>query len=167
MSIDPEKIISQQQPGTAIYARVYRPEPHTDFLIREESRTIRNKLINPIVTIRPCLLIQNNVALAVVMFQLGSDPEQIFETYWNYHQTGEGEKYFLDMSTQDNIAFHLYGDSKKIEKSIQIPNSLKDFFKKAIEEIQKLPAWSMQGFDREKERLYQQHTMQGLWDALS
>jgi hypothetical protein len=166
MLIDPEKIIIQYQPGMAIYTRVYRPEPHTDFLIREESSIIK-KLKNPIITIRPGLFIQNGVALVVIMFQIGSHPNQIFETWWNYHQTGDGKKYFEDMATQDNTAFHLYGDSRQVEKSIQIPNSLKDFFKESIEEIKKLPPWNMQNFDKERETIYQQHpTPSGLWLAL-
>jgi len=165
MLIDPQKIILQSPPGTAIYASVFRPEQHIDFLIREESKIIQNRLKNPIITVRPGLLIQNNIAVVVVMFQLGSEPEQIFETWWNYYQK-EGGKYFRGMAIQDNIAFHLYGDTKKVEKSIQIPNSLQGFFQQ-IEEIKELPPWSMQEFDEERERIYQQYpTPSALWDAL-
>lgn len=166
MNIDPEKIIKSAAPGTAIYARVHRPEPHTDFLVREESTVIK-QLKNPPVALRTGLFLQNNIALVVVMFWIGSNPDQIFETWWNYHQTGDGHKHFGDMITQDNIAIHIYGDSGKVEKSIKINNSLKDFFKKALEKIYTLPAWLMDDFDTARDAIYKLYPNPGtLWRSL-
>jgi hypothetical protein len=108
MNIDPEQIIKSASPGHAIYARVHRPEPHTDFLVREETSVI-NSLKNPTVALRTGLFIQNNIVLIAVMFRIGPNPDQLFETWWNYHQTGDGHKHFEDMIKQDDFAIHMMG----------------------------------------------------------
>lgn len=166
MNIDPEQTIKSASPGTTIYARVHRPEPHTDFLVREETSVIQ-QLRNPAVTLRTGLMIQNNVALVVVMFRIGSNPDQLFETWWNYHQTGDGHKHFEDMTKQNNFAIHLYGDSGCIEKSIQVNNSIKDFFQDTLKKIYTIPAWHMDDFDTARDEIYKQYPTPGkLWKAL-
>lgn len=55
------------------------------------------------------------------------------------------------MSIQTTFAFHLYGDSLKIEKSTLVVNGLKEFFWMAIGKISTMPPWSMQAFDRAKD----------------
>lgn len=168
MLIDPEQIIKSAAPGTAIFSRVYRPEAHTDFLVREETEVI-NRLRNPIVTLRSGMFIQRTLPLIVVMFRIGENPDQTFETWWNYHQIGvDGHKYFEDMTTQDNFAIHLYGDSGEVEKSIQVNNSLKDFFMVALKKIlAHQDVWQMHEFDDARDEIYQQYPTAGkLWKYL-
>jgi hypothetical protein len=166
--IDPEKLIIRMPPGSAVYAVTHRPEAHLDFLVREKSNVIRNRLRNPIVTIRPGLFIQDGVGLLTVMFLLGSDMEQLYETWFNYRASGQDGEQILDlMTTQENIAFHLYGDSLKVEKSVVINNSIGGFFTTAAAEIRKLPPWSMQQFDRARDVIYRKHpSPEALWKAL-
>jgi len=164
---DPGNVIASMPPGSAIYARIGRPEMHTDFLVREESATIQ-LLVNPIVTIRPRLFVEHDIAVLVVMFQAGDNPEQIFETWWNYHQPdGYGETVFRDMMTQVDVAIHWYGDSGTVEKSTVIRNSLRDYFGMATEKIRALPPWTMQEFNDAREVIYKRRpTLAALWREL-
>lgn len=168
--IDPKDFIISNNPGSAIYCITRRPEQRVDFLVKEESSIIK-KLINPIVSIKAGLYHYNNVTLVTVMFLIGTNMDQLFETWFNYHATGgQGQTAFSLMTTQEDIGFHLYGDSNKVEKGIVIPNNLKlkEFFANASKIISQIPPWGMAEFDKEREILYKKYpTLEDLWKALS
>lgn len=162
--IDPEQIIIVSPPGTAIYCRLLRPDPHIDFLIREESARIAT-LKNPVIVFRTDLFPNPSISPVTVLFKCGTE---IYETWWNYYQdSGQGPDIFQEMADQTDLALHFYGDSLKVEKSVVVRNSLAPFFRDAIARIQKLPAWSMRDFDHEREKIYQKYpSVLELWDAI-
>ncbi len=168
MLSDPEQIILQMQPGSAICAHLYHTEESVSLLVREKSDVIRNKLREPVITILSGLFVQNGVGLLTMMFMLGPDLKHIFESWLDYHQTGkQGERIFNLMSMQENITFHLYGDSFRVEKLVQINNSLSDFFLTATEQIKKLQPWKAIDFAIEVEELCRKYpTPADRWRAL-
>jgi len=89
MLSDPEQIILQMQPGGSIGAHLYHPEESVIFLVREKSNIIRNKLGNPVITIRSGLFVQCGVGLLTMMFRLGPDIKHLFERWIDYHLTGK------------------------------------------------------------------------------
>lgn len=164
---DAEKIISTAPCQTAIFALTHRPDPRIDFLIKEETSFI-NSLIASKIFIRARLFIRNNVAVLLTMFQIGIDNPHVYKVFWDYHiEGGRGRFAFELISNQEDIAFHLYGDSKTIEKSILTANSFKNFFKAAIKKIEILPAWNSEQYEKEKEEILKTYpTIQALWDAI-
>ncbi len=164
---DAEKIICSSSPGAAIFALTHRPDPRIDFLIREETFFIK-QLTTSKIALRARLFNKNNVALLLIMFQIGINSPRIFTTFWDYHmEGGSGKPVFELMSNQEDIAFHLYGDSKKIEQSILMGNSFRNFFKAAIEKIQLLPQWNAQQFENEREEILKTYpTTEALWEAI-
>jgi len=162
-----ESAIGSSLPGTASFALTYRPEPRVDFLVREESSVIKN-LATTKVTIRAKLFNKNNVIIILIMFQIGDNDIHIFDTFWNYHmEGGNGSLVFELMSKQEDIAFHLYGDSKIIEQSMLMGNVFKNFFKASIKKIENLPHWSVEQFEKEKEELCRTYpTTEDLWEAI-
>lgn len=162
-----ENIISSAPTGAAIFGLTHRPEPRADFLVREESSVIK-KLTTTKISLRARLFNKNNVALILIMFQIGNNPPRLFETFWNYYMESEyGKMIFELMSTQDDIAVHLYGESGTIEQSILMNNSFRNFFKAAIKKIQDMPQWSVEQFDKEKEELHRIYpSIETLWEAI-
>lgn len=164
---NPEIIICSSTPGTAIFALTRRPDPRIDFLVREESSVIR-QLTTTKIAIRAKLFNKNSVALILIMFQIGSNTPRIFSTFWNYYMEGSNEKLAFElMSNQEDIAFHIYGDSKTIEQSILMGNSFRNFFKSGIEMLKIMPQWSSEQFQKEKEDLLRNYpTTEALWEAI-
>lgn len=163
---DSENIIIASPPGTAIYALTNRPDPRIDFLVREHSKLINEYSPKTKITIRARFFNRNNVAIILIMFQIGSEASNIFSTFWNYY--GEnGNLAFSLMSSQDDIAFHLYGESKKIERSILMANSFRNFFKAARKKIETIPPWTLEQFEREKGEILKTYlTYSALWEAI-
>lgn len=163
---DSENIIIASPIGTVIYGLTNRPDPRIDFLVREDSNLINEYSPKTKIAIRARLFIRNKVALLLIMFQIGSDSSNIFSTFWNYYEEG-GNLAFSLMSSQDDIAFHLYGESKKIERSILMANSFRNFFKAAIKKIETIPPWTLEQFEREKGEILKTYsTYLGLWEAI-
>jgi hypothetical protein len=155
--VDPQDIIVQMPPGSSIYGRVFRPDPHTDFYVREETKIIKS-LRNPVIIVRPGVFYLSGIALVPVMFQIGKNPDQLFETWFNYYAPGEdGKKAMKTLITQDTIGFHFYGSNGQKVKSSVIKNGLQEFFRDAREGCVKLPPWSMSAFDTARAELYQQY----------
>ncbi len=164
---DTEKIIASSPSQTAIFALTHRPDPRIDFLIKEETSFI-NSLITSRIVIRARLFIRNNVAVLLTMFQIGIENPHIYKVFWDYHIEGNRGKFAFELiSNQEDIAFHLYGDSRTIEKSILTANSFKNFFKAATEKIKHLPPWKLEQFEREKEEILKIYpTIEKLWEAV-
>lgn len=164
---DAEKLIRSSPPKTALYALTNRPDLRIDFLIREETSFIE-KLTSSRITIRARLFILNNIGILLTMFKISSDVPHIYEVFWNYYSEGDRGKFAFDlMATQPDIAFHLYGDSQTIEKSILTANSFKNFFKSALEKIKKLPSWDSEQFEIQKQEILRIYpTKELLWEAL-
>ncbi len=168
MLSDSEPLIHHIRPGGAICTLSCYQEESVNFLAREKSDVICNKLINPVITICSGLYIQNRVGLLTIMFMLGPDIKHFFETWIDYHETGKkGERIFNLMSTQQNIVFHLYGDSFKAEKLIQINNSLTDYFLTATAQIKKLQPWEAMDFAIERKAICRKYPLpEDRWHTL-
>jgi hypothetical protein len=141
----------------------------TDFFLRETTPRIMAIPPSPTISLRAGLIVQRGVGMVIVMVELdeGRFGHELFETWWNIHQAGGERKYFEDMTGQATIRLHLYGDTRQRERRLQIENSVRAFFRTALEELGRLPSWSMVAFDRARETLYRRYpTLQALWDAL-
>ncbi len=157
--------ISSSPIGTVIFGVTHRPEPRIDFLLREETAFI-NQLTTAKIPFRVRLFKRNDIAIIVVMFQLGTT-SRLYETFWNYYEEGCGEGLFRLISNQDDIAVHLYGDSGSIEKSILMGNIFKGFFKAAETKIRIVPYWSAEQFQKELDELRIIYpSKEALWEAL-
>lgn len=168
MLSDPEQVILHMQPGSVICAHLYYPEESVNFLVREKSDVILNKLRDPVITILSGLFVQNGIGLLTMMFMLGPELRRFFETWIDFHQPGKkGQRIFNLMSIQDNINFHLYGDSLKVEQIVQINNGLRNFFLTATEQVKKLQPWKSIDFDIELESICRKYpTLEDRWHTL-
>ncbi|MBF0558476.1 MAG: hypothetical protein HQL08_06810 [Nitrospirae bacterium] len=168
MISDPKQFIFNMRPGSVFCAHLYHPEESVCFLVREKSDTILHNLREPVVTVVSGLFVQNGIGLLTIMFMIGPDINHFFETWIDYHMAeNEGERIFNLISTQENIVFHFYGDSLRVEKLVQINNSLGDFFLRAAEQIKKLQPWGSRDFAFEREAICRKYPTCGdRWNAL-
>ena len=168
MQSDLEQVILHMSPGSTICAHLYHPEESVNFIVREKSAVIRNKLKEPVITTLSGRFVQNGLGLVTIMFMLGPDLKHIFETWIDYYQIGRiVERTFKLMSMQENINFHLYGDNLKVEQIAQINNSLSDFFLTATEQIKKLQKWKSSDFAIELEAICRKYpTPEDRWHTL-
>jgi hypothetical protein len=163
---DPQELIAQMPPGTAIPCRTWRPGPHTDFLLREDSKII-DDLTDSMIALRHGLFITDEVVAVPVMFRIGPHADQLFETWLNFHDGREGPQHFRDLSTQEDICFHFDGDNRTMEKTLMIFNNSKSFFKKAISIIIHIEPWTPRKFDRARAQIYDRHpSADSLWNNL-
>ncbi len=163
---DSEHIITSSPRGTAIYALTNRPNPRIDFLVKEDSNFIKQLTTKTKIAIRARFFNRNRIGLILTMFQIGSDSDYIFSTFWNYHAEN-GRIVFALMSKQEDMAFHFYGDTGTIEQSMLIGNSFRNFFKAAIRQIDTLSSWSAEQFEKEKVEILNTYpTTIALWEAI-
>ncbi len=163
---DPEQLMAHMPLGTAIPCRTWRPGPHTDFLVREDSEFI-DGINSSLVTLRHGLFVTGEVALVPVMFRIRSGADRLFETWFNYYADEAGPSHFRDLSTQKDICFHLYGDSRTREKTLTIVNDTRDFFRKTIAVIIHIEPWTADEFERAKAQIYHKHpSPDSLWENL-
>ncbi len=167
MLASPESVIKGLPPGTMIYARVtLNGKDVTAFLIREESsRIARWKRRKAQVQLRAARLSIGDVLPVVFMARLG---DEIYETWLNVHQEGgDGFGYLRDLATQDQVHFILYGDGGRREGKVSVLNSIQEFARNTLKELQESPAWSMKDFDAAREHIYKKHpSVADLWKAL-
>lgn len=154
--VDIEDFIANVSPGLAAYGRW--KENLTDdyelaFFIQEEKKYINKVSKYPQIRIKAALAVYDNVPLVVVLILVNNDFDMLYEIYFNYHQTGEGRKYFEDLTSQDRIVLFFYQGAER-KRNIKIDNSLKDAFKGCMTEIMKYAKWSMDQFDSARELLY-------------
>jgi hypothetical protein len=162
MRPEPEAVMIQADPGIAVVGHTYRPEAHADFFVREESRIIK-ALRNPVIILRPGVVVQGDVVLVMLLFRIGS---RVYETWWNYYEEGSDDL-FKEMAKQETIGFHLYGETGKREKSTVVKNPLKGLFKELVKEVKKKDRWSQAEFERAKEQLFHRYpTAVELWEEL-
>lgn len=166
--LNSENKICSSPVGTATFGLTHRPEPKIDFLLREETVLINQLTAKAKIPLRARLFNRNNIALIVIMFQLETSHPRLFETFWDFYLEGDyGKRVFELISSQDDIAFHLYGDSGTIEKSILMANIFKGFFRAAMKKIGDLPQWNSQQFQGELEELRMIYpTKEALWEAI-
>ncbi len=159
---DPTTVMINMEPGTAVAGRIGKPEPHTDFFVREDPAIIKT-LRNPVIIMRPGVVVQMGVVVVMVLFQIGS---RVFETWWNYYEEG-GDELFRDLATQEAITFHFYGKNGKREKSTKVRNPLRGLFGRLAEDIPGMRRWGPTDFEKAKEKLFEQYrTPLELWEEL-
>jgi hypothetical protein len=168
MITDLETVVKKHlQPGQAIMGRFAGPDRklQTGIFIREDSAHIKGVPKNPTVEFRSGMFDGDLVIPVVVMLKVQglTDP---YETWWNYYQTGGGEQYFNDIITQSYVIVHFYTSAGK-KKSVKVRNSLSDTFKQFKTRIEKVNPWTMEQFNAEREKIYNQYSsVKALWDGL-
>ena len=165
MLTDPFELIKQMPAGSAVYARAGQKSDsmETCILIREDDSQIKRIRKNPIIELRSGLW-ESHVCVVALMVKLAGLP---YETWWNYHQEGGGEKYFEDMTRQLTLPILVYDEQSK-RRSVMVRNSLSSIFRSYADKLRLKPPWSMKAFDAARDRIYDEHaTVIDLWNALA
>lgn len=135
----------------------------TDFIVRDSTEVIKSLEPDPPIALVAGLVHDvvgegRAVCSVVVMFQLGSDPANLFEIFFNYHDSsGKAPEIFRDLATQDTIAFHCYGDGGEKLRTIVVPNKHQNFWQSVTKKIRSMKPWSMEDFDMAKTRIYDKY----------
>jgi hypothetical protein len=109
----------------------------------------------------------HNVCLIPVLFCLNLDETEsgIFETWINVNQMGENPLTLLAVQTR--IVIQLYGDSNRVEKTLEIPNPLQPLARKLLAELGNHSDWTVSKFDAALQECYKQFpTVAALWKGL-
>lgn len=171
-----EEFIKVMPVRTAIYYRTVRSSGlpvdgsadsfgiKTDFVVKDKTSVIRELEQNPPIALVAGLVhdvIKNTpVCSVVVMSQLGSDPANLFEIFFNYYDaSGTAPEIFRDLATQDTIAFHMYGDGGEKLRTIVVANKHMNFWKSVSAKIGSMAPWSMADFDVAKDRIYDKYPL--------
>lgn len=167
--VDPLQVLRQMPPGSALYSRELLSDRwEVAWLIREETERIKKLGDNPEVEFRAGLIYQDEVALIPVLVRIGPETrESIYETWINVHQPEDGFRYLRDLSAQDRIVLHLYGDGCRLERTLKVSNQLQGFILETLNRIKNVPPWPMLAFDAAREKLYKRFPdVLLLWKAL-
>lgn len=166
--VDPLDVLRRMPPGSALYSReILSDRWEVAWLIREETKRIKQLGDNPEIEFRAGVIYQNNIALIPVLVRIGPGThENIYETWINIHQPEDGFRYVRDLSTQDRIVIHLYGDRCKLERSLKVSNQL-EIFSQNIAFLHGTAPWSMSAFDTAREKIYEKYPdVVSLWNSL-
>jgi hypothetical protein len=116
--------------------------------------------------VRAGLLQDRDVYLIAVM--LRTPDGELYETWFNYWQTGGGREYLEDWSRQKSLALLFYGDRGTRERQILIVNPLADLAGQALPVLEATTPWSMANFDAAKARICEAYPdLAALWEALA
>jgi len=165
--IDPLDLIRSLPPGSMIWG-VMRERPgagrEVAFFVREESARIRRVGTLQFST---ALIVEGDVALIPVLMRTGPGEEEVYESWFNYYAPGPGTDGLPLLAEQGRLPVVFVGDSGRRERALAVPNSLRDTFREMLERVSSMKPWSMEGFDRARERVYARYpTVAALWDAL-
>ena len=167
LSIDAENRIAASVPGETNFLLVGQPDPQVVFQVRERSAVIKY-LGDTGVEVRSGLFQPGPIAVAVVvvMFRVGQYVKKEYATWWNYHKVGCAD-IFQEMTAQDFLSFHFYGDNGKRDRTFVALNPLKEFFTKAIDTVLKMPSWEENDFISARMQLCSRYpTFPALWDSM-
>lgn len=164
--LDSEDIIVRMPPGSAIYRIVTQSKPHVEFLARAENRVVRSIRGDSII-MRSAVFYGPSVAPVVIMFQAGKNADQLFEIWLNFYGIN-GQEVIERLAGQNDITFHFYGDKRKIVKTVTAQNEMGDYFAEMAAGIRKLPPWSLDEFNEERDSVFNQYLSPGhLWGAIN
>ena len=136
----------------------------TSIIIHEDTEHVSRLPKEVPVKARFGFILERNVGLVVVMLLICGE---LYETWWNYHNPAYHEC-FNDIIRQEKILLSFYIDSTKPARVLWVPNTLKDVFEMAIEEIQNMEPWTMNDFDVAREILYRKSPdLKELWENLA
>jgi hypothetical protein len=167
MSIEAENRIAASAPGESNFLLVGQPDSQVVFQVRERSAVIKY-FGDTGVEVRSMLFQPGQIAVAVVvvMFQVGQYVKKEYATWWNYHKLGCAD-IFREMTAQDFLSLHFYGDNGRRDRTFITINPLKDFFTKAIDTVQKMPSWEENDFISARMQLCSRYpTIPALWDSM-
>ena len=167
MSIDAQNRIAASAPGEAFFLLVGQPNPQVVFQVRERSAVIKY-FGDTGVEVRSGLFLPGPVSVAVVVvaFRVGQYIKNEYATWWNYHQEGCAD-IFREMTAQDLLSFHFYGDNGKRDRTFVVLNPPKEFFVKAIDTVLKMPSWDVNDFISARMKLCSRYpTLPALWDSM-
>jgi hypothetical protein len=162
---DPEEVIMTKRPGSAIFAKVNVGVGwEVAFMVREESARI--PYLGRQVVLRTGLLEQRGVGLIPILFRLGPEDQDVFETWLNFHapdKFGRKNDHLEVLTKQGRILILFYGERGR-ERNIMIRNSAQQGFKDILQTVHRLPVWSMQEFDNARSEVYAMlPTVKALW----
>jgi hypothetical protein len=142
--VDADSRIKVLKPGEAIYSLAGEPHRQVVFQVRERS-AVTKYFGETGVEVHAGLFPIGQVIVIAVAFRVGRYVKQEYVTWWNYHGEGSSE-IFREMTIQEFLSFHFYGDNLRRDRTFVAVNPLREFFTGAIATIGKLPAWSEDDF---------------------
>jgi hypothetical protein len=163
--VDPRKI--RLQPGQSIegmFANGPGEEREVGLFLRSASGSIRQNGDLGILQ-RAGLIRFNDVLLVLTMLRLGTEVQELFDVWWNYHSNGGVER-FHRMSEQDMLPLHFYGEGGK-EFSVDTKNSFQKFFRSLPDLLDKAEPWTGVEFDRAVRGFCaQSYPKENLWEII-
>lgn len=173
--IHPEDFLKRYAvPGHAFFSNAIIEEKNEEkneictLLVKEELKNIKKiKKYKPQISSRLGLAKIDDVYLIVYMFRFVDIEGILYETLLNYHSE-DGNKCLKLLTKQQNLYFMIHDEDNNSIRNIAMNNSLCQAFKK-FENVIKSQSfkWSMNDFDKAKERLYQIYpTPVDLWNNL-
>lgn len=155
------------RPGTMVYELVeFDNIIEFAFCIKEETKYIkRHKYL--LIQLRMGMLKLDNVFVVPMMMLVNNDYDMLYETVFNYHQTGGGAKYIDTLKNQGTIKLLFFNENNEEARQIQINNTIRDDITEIAMRLSSTKEWSMIDFDNAKEKLYRIYsTPQHLWNSL-
>ncbi|MGD0654116.1 MAG: HEAT repeat domain-containing protein [Thermoguttaceae bacterium] len=115
------------------------------------------------VIVRTGLFEQAGIGLFAVLLTVEGE---LYETWWNWCNPLH-RSCFQDMSNQNDLIAHFFVDKVQPDRTIRVPNEVRDSFKLAAERLAKLQPWPMGAFDSARETVYREYpNVQSLWSTL-
>lgn len=155
------------QPGIMAYELVeFNGITEFAFCIKEETKYIKRHKY-PLIQLRMGMLKLDNVFVVPMMILVNNDYDMLYETMFNYYQTGGGAKYIDTLKNQDTIKLLFFNENNEEARQIQINNTIRDDITEIAMRLSSIKEWSMNDFDRAKEKLYEIYpTPLHLWNIL-
>jgi hypothetical protein len=144
------------------------------FLIKEETKYINKYKHNPIIEVRIGMIKIDDVFVLTCMLLVNRDFDMLYEMFFNYHQTNNGEvsneghKYLSTLSKQDEIPILFYNENNERVRNMMIKNNIKEEVFEMLWRLTNTKPWTMKEFDIAKEKVYKIYpSPMDLWNHLT
>ena len=166
MMQDSVNTLLQMHPGSMLYDQVRIEDGSCEvvFLLREETRRIKQLGAEPEVEFRPGVIYEYGVLLFPMFVRVGPlSRESLFMTWINAHEPLGMETLRL-LAAQPRITIQLYDNRPEPELSLTRPNPHQVFLSDSIKDMEAAPPWTVSQFEAAQVCLFQRRpTAMDIW----
>jgi len=155
--------------GTMVYDLVIVDNKETEFvfMVKEETKYINRHKYRPSIQLRTGLLNISGVWIIPFMILINQDFDMLYETVFNYYQTGGGKKYFDVLKKQEYIDIMFFDEKNENARNIRINNQLQNEITEYNMRVASIKPWSMNQFDKAKQKMFEKYLRPtDLWNEL-
>lgn len=169
INMNPSEFIRSASPGTMILTQgESEGQIETCVLARGASTDIPRETTRYQFGMRAAVFHIGPILLLPLLLRLHAAQSSRLYEAWINPGPEDGRIYIEDLSRQESLQVHFYGESGCAEKVVLIENTMRTFFQELLEQLEAPPgwAWSREEYDYSVKLFCQRFSKEILWKLI-